>query len=431
MKTSPRRIMFIVWTCAVLSWTILPFKMVDKSFSLLGIVLFSFYLLSFFFGYWFSSSKKFNTYSIISSIRCKKALSIIKIASLLSILLFLLSLGERNIFNLTESFEVRSKQADALLTGSESSSSLFFQLAFLLYPSGYVFSAIEIIYQKKIRYGRVIIYGLLPVILAMLVMGGRFPLLYYFSILFFSFKIRTNYSNILGHNILQSNGISRIKKMFISFCVSIVAAFSVYYFATVFFVRAEAIGGADLMFEFAEEVWGVSFDGYLSPFFLSTIGINGSFLLFIFSWYAIQGFVMTNIIFTSYTGPLQFGSYGIDIFSAVFRRLFGSYVSENFNYLLDIGTYGFLPSAFGSLFIDFGYYGLLICFFWGKWSSDVFKKATSGDVRSMLLMPFMISGIVFSVINTPLGFTNGFITFIWLYIVFYSFEPSKHTLLIK
>ena len=145
-----------------------------------------------------------------------------------------------------------------------------------------------------------------------------------------------------------------------------------------------------------------------------------------FSWYLSQGFVMSNIIFESYEGPYQLGVYGIEILTAIVRRFDGLFVYDNFQYLMDLGTYGFLPSAFGSLYIDFGFFGLIIAFLWGMWSMLVYKKVKSSNVKSMILYPFMTIGIILSIINTPIGMTNGLVTFTWMFIAYYSIKTQKY-----
>ncbi len=421
--------MFNVWGICILLWIMLPFNLVDKHLSIVGILAFLFFFFAFLIGCWSTSIQIVKPQIrrlFISGIKLKNATFILKLFSAISSLLLFLSLQDRNLLNLTESYQVRSDQAEALLNGLESASSIFFQIAFLLYPCGYIYIVLHLIYSKKISYLSIIVFGFLPIILAMLVMGGRFPILYAFAIAFFAFRIRKSKAVELGHD--TSTRRIKIKKKNISiyFLVPIVLLVSLYYFSIVFFVRAESLGGSSVMFAFAEQVWGVQFNGLLSGFLFSLLGPDGTFLLFIFSWYAIQGFVMTNFIFTLYDGPLQFGSYGIDIFSAIFRRLSNSFVTDNFSSLLDIGTYGFLPSAFGSLFVDFGYLGIIVCFIWGRWSTLVYMKNKIGDIRSIILMPFMLSGILFSLINTPFGFTNGFITYLWLFLTYYMIKPYSY-----
>jgi hypothetical protein len=107
------------------------------------------------------------------------------------------------------------------------------------------------------------------------------------------------------------------------------------------------------------------------------------------------------------------------------RRVNGDWLASNFSHLLNLGTYGFLPSAFGCLFVDFKYFGILICFAWGWWCKSVYFKMNSGNLRSMLLGPFMLNGIIFSLINTPFGFTNGFVTHLWLFIVYFMIKPKN------
>jgi hypothetical protein len=78
-----------------------------------------------------------------------------------------------------------------------------------------------------------------------------------------------------------------------------------------------------------------------------------------------------------------------------------------------------LPSAFGSLYVDFAFVGLVFTAIWGWWTAFVYKNYKQGyDHRWMMVAPFVNLGIFFSLINTPLGFSNGFMTHLWLYIGF-------------
>lgn len=192
-----------------------------------------------------------------------------------------------------------------------------------------------------------------------------------------------------------------------------------------FFARAESVGGSEGMFKVAETIWGIGFRGALSNFLFEIFSIDIIFIVFMFSWYLSQGFVMSNIIFEGYDGPLQLGVYGVEIISAIVRRFDGTIIYNNFQSLMDLGTYGFLPSAFGSLFIDFHFFGLIISFLWGWWSTKVYRKTINLSVKSMLLYPFMIIGIILSIINTPIGMTNGFITFFWLFTAYFFIKKQK------
>jgi hypothetical protein len=419
MKLSPGKLMFLVWATCILTWSILPFQLTQNKFSILGLLIFFVFISFFLLGSYIRKLIKLKpSEQNWKSIAVKNASRVLELFSFFSSLLFLIDYQSSNIFDLTETYQLRSDQADALLNASSSNSSLAFQIAFLIYPAGNVYIALKIIYEKNISYIKLLLYGFLPIFLASFVMGGRIPIFYATVIAFLSWRIRKNYALQLGYETIQSSKWN-FKKGLITSIALVMICISFYYFAAVFFVRAEVVGGSDGMFVIAEEVWGIKFTGIGSAILFSTLGNNGTFLLFIFSWYLVKGLLMSNILFINYDGPLQLGTYGIDIISAIVRRTNGAFLSKNFASLLDLGTYGFLPSAFGSLFVDFHFFSLIICFFWGWWAMGVHKKSKHGNLRSMLLIPFMVAGIFFSLINTPFGVTNGFITHIWLFVAYF------------
>ncbi|WP_300455635.1 hypothetical protein [Accumulibacter sp.] len=192
-----------------------------------------------------------------------------------------------------------------------------------------------------------------------------------------------------------------------------------YYFVAVFSTRAAVVGGAAEMFSVAESLWGVGFRGPSSDLIFSFLGDELAYLVFIFSWYVVQGVVMCNYLFTSYDGPLQLGVYGVDLMSAVMRRLDPQGVSDGFDSLLTLGTYGFFPSAWGSLYVDFGYFALLLCVVWGAFAGFCYKRVVRERRQDWLIVgPFVTIGVLCSTINTPLGFTNGFVTHAWLLAAF-------------
>ena len=416
--------MTIVWVTCILTWTILPFQLTQNKFSILGIFIFFIFILFFLLGSSIRKIIKLKQSDINwKSVAVNNAGRILELFSLMASSLFLIDYQSSNIFDLTETYQLRSGQADALLNASTSNSSLAFQIAFLIYPAGNVYIALKIIYEKNIEYIKLMLFGFLPIFLASFVMGGRIPIFYATVIAFLSWRIRKNFAKQLGHATSQSSKWN-FKKGLISSIAVILICISFYYFAAVFFVRAEVVGGSEGMFDIAEEVWGIKFTGAGSAMLFSLLGNNATFLLFIFSWYLVQGLLMSNILFINYDGPLQFGTYGIDIVSAIIRRTNSDFLSKNFASLLDLGTYGFLPSAFGSLFVDFHFFSIIICFIWGWWAMGVHKKSKLGNLRSMLLVPFMIAGIFFSLINTPFGVTNGFITHIWLFIAYFLIKKT-------
>ena len=113
------------------------------------------------------------------------------------------------------------------------------------------------------------------------------------------------------------------------------------------------------------------------------------------------------------------GTYGIDLMSAIMRRIDPQRVAEGFDSLLMLGTYGFFPSAWGSLYVDFGLFSLLFCIIWGVFSVLCYRRIVVQCRMDWLLVgPFVSIGILFSIINTPMGFTNGFVTHAWLLFAF-------------
>lgn len=421
MKTSPGKLMFKVWLICITIWVILPFQLTGNGFPIDGLVTFVLFIGAFLLGSAININEK--KYQLVSlkwkTIDFSQAEKVLTFFSIFASLLLIIDFRNRDILDLAESYQLRSDQADAILQGSSvSNSSIAFQLAFLTYPAAFVFIAFQVVYKKTINYIKLAFIGFLPIVLATLVMGGRAPIFYAFIIAFFAWRIRTNYSFELGHGMPKRIQWNR-RNLVIASLVGIIFCFAVYYFALVFFVRAEVVGGSEGMFIIAEETWGVKFTGTFSNLYFTYLGKDACFLLFIFTWYAIQGFVMSNLLFAGYAGPMQLGTYGIDLASALMRRINGDWLASNFNHLLKLGTYGFLPSAFGCLFVDFKYLGILICFAWGWWCKSVYFKVKVGNLRSMILAPFMLNGIIFSLINTPFGFTNGLVTHLWLFIVYF------------
>ena len=413
---SPVRLIFSIWLLTLLLWFLLPFQLLNSNFSLYGLLILGLFLFSFYFGSKISKPKLFKNHNIYYD--SNFSFKIISLASLIASFALFFELKNSQSLGLMETFLSRSDSAQALLYGESSNSSIYFKIAFLTYPSAYVYLAMSFLYSKKLNYSKIFFFGLLPIIFCSLSMGGRVQLLYAALVCFFSYLIRHNFYLVL--NVQKTRKIKWSPKIilisiFLFLCLMTMS----YYFINVFFVRADVAGGSSAMFTVAEEVWGIGFKGYFSDFLFDNLNENVIFLLFMFSWYIVQGLVMSNIIFTQYEGPVQLGVYGNELITAIARRADGNMVYNYFQHIMDIGTYGFLPSSFGSIYIDFKFFGIFFCFIWGWWSMQVYKKTLNNNVKSMLLYPFMTIGVIFSIINTPIGLSNGFVTFTWLFIAYY------------
>jgi hypothetical protein len=102
-----------------------------------------------------------------------------------------------------------------------------------------------------------------------------------------------------------------------------------------------------MMLQIVAHQWGVTFSGPGADFMIAAFGAVTTYIIFVFVWYLVQGVVMANSLFVSYQGDALWGVYGLDLLSAVVRRLDPEGVADSFNYLLALDTYGFLHRPSG------------------------------------------------------------------------------------
>jgi len=419
MKIHPAALMLMVWSICIAAFYVLPFQLQDRTMSLLGFAILAAFIVAFCGGSLLAGRPRhFKRAPIPMKIDFKLADRALMAGSTIALLALLLDVQGRDLLDLADAFQQRSDRAGALLAGQDSDSTIWFQIGFLTYPAGFIYMVRELTFQRKVRLGRLAVFGLGPIALVSLAMGGRAPLLYGLIVMAYAYSIR---KYVLGdeNGVISGRNKQRRKDRGVGATVKIAGgiagAAAVIYFVTVFLARADVVGGADGMFDIASLSWGVNFNGTFSNIFFGLFGSEGTYLIFVFAWYAVQGFVMSNYLFTNYDGPMLFGTYGIDLVSALMRRVNGDFVADRFYVLLKMNTYGFLPSAFGSLFVDLKFLGILVCLGWGWIAGRIYKHVREGiDKRWLLAVPFVNLGIVFSVINTPIGFSNGLTTHAWL-----------------
>lgn len=430
MNKHPAYLMVGTWLVCAALFLLLPFRLLSKQITMYGAVMLLAFLLAFIVGSLLAP--KFKTtghapearYATVDFTLLERLLMI---ASVIAIVASLMDIQCQGMFDLASSQEIRSERADALLKGRESLSSIWFQISFLTYPAGYVYIVAHIIYARRIAFWKLAIFGFLPILLPTIAMGGRAPLFYAMVLAAIAWNERSQYLSKTRKSIRQILGQPRnvliLSLLFVFFCLA------TYYFAVVFLIRSESVGGPAGMFEVAKTHWGVAFDGPFSDTIFSAFGESLTYLIFVFVWYLIQGLVMASHIFSAYDGPMQMGVYGIDIVSAIMRRLDPEQVTQGFHILFSLGTYGFLPSAFGSLYIDFGIFALVVTAAWGYGAALVHRQIKCRkNSKWLLLGPFVSAGIFFSLINTPIGFSNGFITHLWMLLAFsvLKFSPTDH-----
>jgi hypothetical protein len=419
MNRHPALTMLATWGLCAAAWTLLPYQLIGRQFSIDGTLLMAAFVMVFLIGsLLLPGRRRICPDTNFDQIDAGRALMILALASVVASVCFLMDARDKNLFDLELAYETRSEAADALLKGEASNSSAWFQLGFLFYPAGFVYTALHIVYAKSISLPRIALLGLLPIGLATLGMGGRVPIFYAMLVVWLALQERRKYW--AGAEPGGSGPAPMLSRWTVRLLLGMAGLVLFAYFASVFMVRAEVVGGARGMFEVAEDRWGIGFGGALSPLVFGLLGENFAYLLFVFVWYLVQGFVMGNIIFSEYDGPMQMGVYGLDLMSALMRRVAPDSVAQGFDALMELGTYGFLPSAWGSLYVDLGLLGLFASLLWGLFAALAYKRiVVQQQARWLIVGPFVTLGIVFSVINTPLGFTNGLVTHLWLLAAFF------------
>jgi hypothetical protein len=412
MNQHPAKTMLIVWGLCVAAFALLPYQLLYRDLTTQGLVVLLVFIASYLFGTLLVPTRRINS-NIAPSILidATRAETWLMVFCGIATVFFVLDAKGKSIFDLVIAYELRSAAGDALINAEPSSSSVWFQLAFLIYPAGYVFTAVHALYAPRVQLWKLALFGFLPIALATLSMGGRNPIFYLLLVAWLVFKERRK----VGRLSLQKGKVSKRYKWFLRLVWLVLLAAFLHFFVTLFIVRAgEAVSSTE-MFMHAEKVWGVGFRGPMSEDIFAIFGEDIAYWIFIFIWYLVQGFVMSNYLFSAYDGTLQIGSYGIDIFTALMRRLDPDRLAAGINSLLTLGTYGFLPSAWGSLYVDFGYFGVIFCIIWGAFTALCYRRIVVQRREEWLFIgPFVSIGIVFSIINTPLGFTNGFVTHAWL-----------------
>lgn len=428
MKTHPAITMLQVWAFCILAFTLLPFELINRTLTAWGMLVLALFIGAFCLGGVLRTIQEQVRGRLpaggpggYSGVDFKTADRILTGVALLCTALLLIQILQGNFLDVEEAWQMRSDRAVALMTGSESQSGTLFQICFLLYPASYVILTREIVFRARPNLVRIAVLGLLPIVLMALVMGGRGPLLYALVLTPVALRVRARLFGVSRKPLLQ-----RItpRAALIAVVFGLISLVALNYFVNVFIVRAESAGGVDAMFDVTESAWGVTFSGPGADFLFATIGRGNTYLVFVFIWYLVQGLVMSNTLFTDYSGPPHLGVSGLELVTAAMRRINGEFVGERFLALLDLNTYGFLPSAFGSLFVDFKYAGIGVSLLWGYLAAMVYHKTRSrSDPRWFLVAPIVLLGIFFSLINTPLGFSNGMTTHIWMIVAFLLARP--------
>jgi len=411
MRMHPAILMALVWVGAIVAFFVLPFELTTRKLSVEGFLVLALFIVVFSVGtISLPLSKQSGVRADGVAPDFHTADRIFRALAIITVLVLLIDYVQGSVATLSDSYESRTDRAGAIITGEASGSSFFFRIGFLTYPASYAVIVREIVFRDRIDTINLGLYGILPIAMAALVMGGRGPILLAMAFVVASWSVRRMLHRARGIHRKKLSG-RQVGQIFIG---AIAALSAMNYFVLVFVTRAEGSGGIDHMLFVAAQLWGVDFRGPGAELLKSTIGEGNTYLVFVFIWYLIQGVVITNTLFTDYVGSPTFGVYGVDLVTAVARRIDPSWVSEHFLVLLNMNVYGFFPAAWGSLYVDFLWFGLVAAFLWGLICAIVYRKTrTSYDHRWLLIGPLVTIGIFFSLINTPIGFSNGLVTHFW------------------
>jgi hypothetical protein len=420
MKWHPATMMLATWCFAAMLFLLLPFELVSRTVTFYGFAILGLLLVTFCLGGLLGSRPlQQRRAAAIFAPDFALADRIMLAVSLIAIVASLFDLYRGSGGDLSASWMERDARAGFILSGEASGSSLAFQIGFLTSPIAYTLIASIVIFDEKIRYLRLLVAGFGPPAAAALASGGRGPL--GFALVFFALAV------MVRRYVRRDTTKPRLRltgrQLFFGAAIAIVFLVSLNYFVNVFAVRA----GGDLssgMLDAVAERWGVTFGGPNARAMIAVLGEGNTYLVFVFSWYYMQGLIISNILFTDYQGSPMWGLYGVELVLALVRRVNPDYVAERYAELNALDVFGFVPSAFGTFFVDLAWFCFLAVFFWGWVAGLVYGKSrTSQDGRWLLCVPFVMQGILFSTINSPLGLTNGLMTLFWMILVFTLSKP--------
>jgi oligosaccharide repeat unit polymerase len=426
MKWHPATMMLATWSFAVALFLLLPFQLVGRTMTFYGFAILAALLITFCVGALAASQPKpkwQRRAPTLVSPSFELADRIMTAVSLVAIVSSLYDLYSGSGADLNASWMVRDSRAGAMLSGAASESSLAFQIGFLTAPIAYAIIARLVIFDEKIRFPRLVLLGFGPPAAAALASGGRGPL--GFALVFFGLAmmvrayVRKDPSRTVKKRKLTG------RQIFFTAVIAVIFLASLNYFVTVFAVRQ----GGDLsegMFDVVAERWGVTFGGPYADTMIAVLGEGNTYLIFLFAWYYIQGLFFSNILFTDYAGSQMWGLYGVELLLGAMRRIDPDYVANRYAELNALDVFGFVPSAFGTFYVDLKWLCFPAVFIWGWLAGLVYRKCrTSVDSRWLLAAPFVMQGIFFSTINSPLGLTNGLMTLSWMIMVFLVSKPAS------
>ena len=304
---------------------------------------------------------------------------------------------------------LRADRAQELLHAGGLRSGIASIIAFFLYPAGFVGLVAIILRYESVSLGTRILAGsyLFVIFLLAIIAGGRSPILVLFLFLAIASYLRMKlYGRWLPSSAPLKIGLLVLFAAFIA------------YSSLIWTVRINVSGlTIDAFLTHAEAVWGVRPSEFL--IFLSDWLHRPDLLQSVMSsfFYFTQNLSVTERILESRHDivPLL-GGYQIDLVAAVLRTFpeGAEFLARGNQVLLDANIYGFFAGAWGSLFIDMGYWCFIGTLIWGYLAGRAYRRLKRGaGLAAETTYVFWIYSILISFVSTPFGFSNSLMTFLW------------------
>ena len=315
-------------------------------------------------------------------------------------------------FTLASAASLRTLRAQMLLNAGQIETGSLSAIAFLSYPAGFVGLVAGLIRYERLPWaarGLIPIYAVIVFFLAILA-GGRSPILV--LLIFMMLAAYARYR--LGIGWLP-------KSLFLKAGISILLLVFLIYSSTIWLVRSEESGmGVDDFLAHAEDYWGVRPSKgllWLSEW-LGQPELKQSVLGSVF--YVTQSLSITERILNSKAElSVLMGGYHIDLVAALMRALPGgaNFLGDGYKKLLEADVYGFFAGAWGALFIDFGYFSILITLIWGYVAGrSWWRLKNRANFSAQTNYVFWVYTILISFVSPPFGFSNSFMIFVWFFI---------------
>ena len=152
MNQHPARTMLLVWGFCIATYFVMPYQLLDRQLTIKGLMILAVLITTFLVGTAMVPTRR--SVSQLSSpilINANRAEMLLVVASSLATVFLMIDIQTKDIFDFSSTYNLRSIAANALLNADTSSSSLWFRLAFLLYPAAIVYLSVHALYARRVR----------------------------------------------------------------------------------------------------------------------------------------------------------------------------------------------------------------------------------------------------------------------------------------